>query len=221
MNITLITSVCYTPKTPFTYIETRSTFTVSERISQLLETIESIRKNIPNTLIALVECSNFTEEEELMIEKNIDIYINLINTPNSIENVYSIYKGRGEQYMTLHALKILQPIFRGKFLFKISGRYTLTKDFEYNLYDNQYMNFLAINGDFLNVNTAMYKLCKDDIERLILYFETDFEKVITKYKGSYEQYMAEFTRIDYSRIKYMSKLGLRGKVSVTGEEWSS
>jgi hypothetical protein len=224
MNIVLITSVCYTPNIPFTYIATRSVFSHEERFTQLLSTIKSVRDNIPRSYVVLVECSKFDKNELDQLKSQVDLFINLIDRPFATSNVFSIYKGSGERYMTLEALKELTEVNLPeipRYLFKISGRYTLSDEFQYSNYDNDYMNFLAIGGDITNVNTAMYKICAPDVCGLITYFETDPNKVVEKYKGSYEQYMSEFVSNNRHRVKIMNRLGLQGLVSVTGEAWKN
>lgn len=223
MDIFLITSVCYTPDTPFTYISTRSVFTPYERFKQLVKTIESIKNNVPDAYIVLVECSKFSTYELYILQPMVNTFINLINNNEAREHVFNIYKGSGERYMTLEALKQLYhlDIKNQRFLFKISGRYQLSDEFEYKRYYNNRMNFLAINGDYNNVNTAMYKLCWSDIPNFITYLEEPADKVVTKYNGSYEQYITEFVRLNRHRVLFIEKLGLEGYVSVTGELWKN
>ena len=52
-NVVLITSKIYVSNKPLTYINTRSIYSSEQRLNQTLETINSIKKYIPNYFIVL------------------------------------------------------------------------------------------------------------------------------------------------------------------------
>ncbi len=54
-NVFCITSVIHTSTNPLSYTNTRSIYTPSQRLSQTLETISSIRNNIPGAYILVIE----------------------------------------------------------------------------------------------------------------------------------------------------------------------
>ena len=68
-NLVLITSVINTPDKPLSYSKVRSVFTREERYEQTKKTIQSIKENIPDYKIMIVECTDFTEEEKSYFEK--------------------------------------------------------------------------------------------------------------------------------------------------------
>ena len=67
-NIVFITSKIYTSNEPFSYTNIRSVYTPEERFIQTLETIVSIRKNIPNPYIILFDNSIFTNNDYCNID---------------------------------------------------------------------------------------------------------------------------------------------------------
>ena len=58
-NIVLITSKIIVSRNIFSYISIRSIYSIEERFKQIKETIISIRKNIPDVCIFLIDNSNF------------------------------------------------------------------------------------------------------------------------------------------------------------------
>ena len=73
-NLILVTSVINTPNKALSYSKIRSVFSRKERLEQTKKTINSIKHYIPDHKIFLVECSDFTEEEENILKK-IALYI--------------------------------------------------------------------------------------------------------------------------------------------------
>ena len=108
-NIVLITSIINTPDIPFTYTYTRSVFTSNERFLQTVNTINSIKKMIPNSIIVLVECSELTNEQNDFFLNNVNYLINLYNSSNK-NKVYSYFKAVGEGNMTYCGLHIIKSI---------------------------------------------------------------------------------------------------------------
>ena len=160
-NITLITSVVNTPNIPLSYTQTRSIYTVDERFEQTKKTIRTIREKIPNNKIFLIECSQLTPNQRDYFTQNTEIFINIYYSPNHklINRMFTPSKSMGEGTMTIVALEYLfenNIIFDN--LFKISGRYWLNDNFNYELYNNKYAVIKYINNDVNNALTALYKL---------------------------------------------------------------
>jgi len=141
MNIVIVTSKIYTTKKPFSYSSTRSIYTPTERFEQTLDTIQSIRRNIPNVIIVLFDNSEFPVEQYSLLEKSVDHFLNVTN--NAIVNEYtnnSAYKIYGEIVQTYELLTFIEKSLHYKIdiqnVFKISGRYVINDHFDYNKYDN-------------------------------------------------------------------------------------
>lgn len=214
-NLVLVTSVCYTQDTPYTYTSTRSVFNSGERFNQLKETLESIKSKIPDSYIFLVEYSPFNKEENEYLNSHCDFIYNLFGEDLDSE-IFGKYKALGERVMTLRALEIICQRFVFENIFKISGRYKYSEKFDYSLYDNDKMNFYPIHGDVNNINTCGYKLPYKYLSGFINYLDNTRQDAIDKYSGSYERYISSFVQKNINEVNLLTTLGITGKVSVCG-----
>ena len=215
-NITLITSVVNTPNIPLSYIQTRSIYTVDERFEQTKKTIQTIREKIPNNKIFLIECSQLTPNQRDYFTQNTEIFINIYYSPNHklINRMFTPSKSMGEGTMTIVALEYLfenNIIFDN--LFKISGRYWLNDNFNYELYNNNYSVIKYINNDVNNALTALYKLPKSLLNQwyvFLLNSEQNFINCI-----GYEEIFAHFLQAVETK-QSIEKIGISGNISVCG-----
>lgn len=215
-NIVLITSICYPSQNPFTYINIRSVYTHKERFEQLKQTIHSARTKIPNSYIFLVEYSDFDKEELEYLYRYCDFVYNLKDKMLD-EEIHSKYKALGERIMTLMALDYIHNNYNAKNIFKISGRYMYSENFDYNIYNNDKMNFYPIYGNINNISTCGYKIPTKYLNKYLEYLSTTRETIINIYSGSYEQYIAAFVIQNINNIIFLEKLGIEGRVSVSGD----
>lgn len=123
----IITSVVQTTNKPLNYSEIRSVYSHQQRFEQTLETIESVRKNIPNVHVLLIECSPPSEWMD-QLKVRVDQFINL--EFNEIVN-NGIEKGLGEKTLVLHALSNLTEEYAN--IYKITGRYLLIDNWHFNV----------------------------------------------------------------------------------------
>jgi hypothetical protein len=144
MNLIIVTSVINTINEPLSYTETRSVFTAEQRFEQTIKSIESIKKNIKNSFIVLVEGSQIDEKYETILKNIVDHYYNVSNNVEIRKNIDSSSKLRGEISLII---SYLSSEFFDKSLFKtiskLSGRYYLTD------------NFIDID-DYLKNNNVLY-----------------------------------------------------------------
>jgi hypothetical protein len=216
-NITLITSVIDTPNTPLSYINTRSIYTKEERFIQTKNTIKTMKENIPNNKIFVVECSLLSNEESNYFKENTDYFINLYYVNDVINRIYSISKSMGEGTMTIYALKYLfdnKIVFDN--LFKISGRYWLNHFFNYNTFNNNSNVIHYINHDSNNCLTALYKINYDTTKKwyeYLLISENKFKNCI-----GYELIFADFMKTvnDHEKKIVNTAYGVSGYISVDG-----
>ena len=217
MDIVLITSIILTPNTPLSYTNTRSIYTREERYEQTKNTIESV-KRITNKKVIMIECSDLSEEEECYFKNNVDIFINIyrLNNPTLVSYIHSASKSLGEGTMTIVALNYLfENNIQFKYLFKLSGRYALTNNFNYNIYDND--NILAqYYCDKFYASTILYKL-PYDISKLWHKFLMNSMDLFLKCEG-YERVFSLFlsTIESQDRIVDCKQMGVCGNVSVSG-----
>jgi hypothetical protein len=216
-NITLITSIIDTPNTPLSYIKTRSVFSKEQRFEQTKKTILSIREKIPNNKILLVECSILTSEERDFFIENVDYFLNVYDTNDNdlINRMFTISKSMGEGTMTIIALQyIFNNNINFDYLYKISGRYWLNDNFNYNLFDNNLSCIHNIYNNTNNVFTCFYKLTNKmtyDWFQFLLNSEDDFINCV-----GYEVIFAKFLINYNNNIIIENKIGINGYVTVCG-----
>jgi hypothetical protein len=217
MNITLITSIINTPNIPLSYIKTRSIYTREERFEQTKKTIESIKEKIPDNKIFVIECSQLTVDESDYFNSKVDIFINIMETNNKnlIDRMFTKSKAMGEGTMTIFAINYLfSNQIQCKNLFKISGRYWLTENFQYSNFNNECAVIKYIDNDTTNALTSLYKLPQTKIfdwYEFLINSEDDFRKCI-----GYENIFAKFINT-IPNVIVMDKIGIAGNIAVSGD----
>jgi hypothetical protein len=174
-NLILITSKIYVSNNSFSYSKIRSIYTPEERFLQTLNTINSVKKNIPDAYIILFDNSNFKNNFYFnKIKESVDTFLNI--TDNQFLNYCTDicqYKAFAEISQLLEIYKILfkKVNFKNiKNLFKITGRYVVNNDFCYAKYDNK-NNIIKQNEKIKDRTywyTCFYKINKHFIHQ---YFE--------------------------------------------------
>ena len=173
-NIVLITSKIITSNNPFSYTNKRSIYSSEERFEQTLETIESIKKYIPNYFIVLFDNSFFNQRTESILKKNVDLLINIKDDEvlNYYTNNYP-FKAFSDIYQQIQFYETFMKyieILKIKNFFKISGRYFINKHFNYNSFNND-KNIFKKNKDVKDRKyyyTCFFKLNKNILNE---YFE--------------------------------------------------
>lgn len=213
--ITLITSVINTPNSPLSYSNVRSVFTRQERFEQTKKTVQSIKENLPNSKIIIVECSDLSEEENIYFKENCDYILNLWNKKELHNYIFGPSKSLGEGIMTIEAFKYIEQLqFEYDYLYKISGRYWLNENFKIHNIENNI--FKRINKNENNIFTALYKIDKKTVEKLV-YFLIDNIENMKKCIG-YEVLMSQFVKnIDKELVDI---IGLSGAVTVCGSKYN-
>lgn len=219
-NLCLITSVVNTPNLPLSYISSRSIYTWKQRYEQTIQTLSSIKEKIPNVKIFLIECSEFKEDDEKYLINNCDYYLNLYNNEKLQKNIFGVSKSLGEGTMTIQALNfIISNDIKFNNMFKISGRYFLSKKFDYNKFNNENIVVKKIEGNINNIFTALYKLNEDDIVTFKIFLEKNIEnmKNCIGYEILFGMYLKH---INYKNVLFIDNyIGLKGYVSGCGSEY--
>ena len=212
-NLVLITSVINTPNIPLSYSNTRSVFSRYERFLQTKKTIESIKNKLPNDKIIIVECSDLNQEETDYLKDNCDYILNLWEKKELHNSIFGISKSLGEGTMTIEAFKYIKDL-EYNYLYKISGRYWLNTNFEIGKIQSNV--FKRINNNENNIFTALYKIDKNSVEKLLLFLSQNIEAM--KKCIGYEILMSHFVKnIDK---KLVDIIGLSGFVTVCGSEYN-
>jgi hypothetical protein len=203
----VIVSTIYFPEQPLSYIKTRSIFSPEQRIDQTLETIQSIRKKVPNAQIVLVESGNRYVSQ---FEGCVDYYIFSGNNFFVRHAVKSKYKGLGEVVILLSLRKLLANI-DCDYIFKISGRYFLNEDFSLEYLFTDKFCFLK-SDDKKSISTRLYwfpkKLLRAYIKRLfvsipILFFGKNVESCF-------------LFLFPTQKIYFLKRLGVSGYIAPVG-----
>jgi len=124
-------------------------YTEDQRRQQTLNTIESVRKYIPNAYIVICEMSGvaLTDQQVNIFEKNSDQLINftkdsaVVELYDSTDN-WDVVKNVTEVLCFGRALKILKATGvtdNAQRIFKLSGRYVIDERFDFSTYE-QYKN---------------------------------------------------------------------------------
>lgn len=181
LNVVLIPSKIYFSNNPFSYTTNRSIYSPAERLSQLFDTISSIRQHIPQSYIVLIDNSNFCQNEHDLLDQKVDHFINTIN-----DNVLTFFtdlcehKSLGEISLLLKAKDHIKNL-KIKNLFKISGRYVLNDNFNFSNFISNHnifkKNYNIIDREYYY--TCLYKIKPDYID--------DYFNVLTKYIDSFLQ----------------------------------
>jgi len=173
VNIVVISSKIKVSDTKYTYGNTRSIYKMETRFIQTLNTIESIRKYIPNSFIILVDNSELPENMFKILSNMTDIFSNDFQ---SVElNKYTdntIHKFIGETAQLVHISGIITSVcekYNVIGLFKISGRYVINDKFIYTQFVNE-NNIFKLATDVPMDNyyyTCFYKIGKSYIDTYI------------------------------------------------------
>jgi hypothetical protein len=129
----IVTSIVEISDKPLSFTSIRSVYTYQQRFEQTLETIESIRKHLPNTDIILAECSPDSDYMK-ELEKRVDMFINTY--PNDLI-LNGRHKGICEAQLMLYVFDRVD-LSQYQNIFKMTGRYKLTDRFDRSLWLNDY-----------------------------------------------------------------------------------
>ena len=218
-NLILITSVINPSNNPLSYSKIRSVYSRDERLEQTKKTISSIRQNIPEHKIFLVECSDFTEEEDKYFKENCDYILNLWNNKDLHDKIFGISKSLGEGTMTINALEyIFQEKIEFNNLYKICGRYWLNDDFNYNVYNNTKDIFKKINNNINNIFTSFFKITNKTAKKLLLFLKKNEIAMINCI--GYEVLFSKFLNVlEYKNVEFIDYIGYEGNVTVCGSKY--
>jgi len=188
----IITSVIETTNKPLNYSEIRSIYSHQQRFEQTLETIESLRKYMPDVHILLIECSPPSEWME-QIKAKVDQFINL-EFHELVNN--SLEKGLGEKTLLLGALSNLTETYDN--IYKITGRYVLQNKIEWE--PSELPTFCKTNnyGVENSVHTFFYRIPNSKLSL--------FKEIIELYEyGCIENWISFNFR---NKINFVERIGI-------------
>jgi hypothetical protein len=218
-NVVLITSKIYVSDKKFSYVNNRSVYTVKQRFEQTIETIKSIRINIPNSHIILFDNSIFDNNYKKILENNVDTFINI--TDDKILNFYTNdyeYKAFSD---ISQQLSFYNTFFKNvdinsfKNFFKISGRYSINNTFNFNNYDNEH-NIFKKNDKVLDRDyyyTCFYKLNTNILNEYFISLQNLIDNK-NLYENSYSDLEVILPRLFIDRISLVENLGITQRIAI-------
>ena len=130
-----------------------SAYDEQQRFEQTLETIECIRKKVPNSYVVLFECSSksIDENQKDILKEKTDLFLEFYNEP-VLKAIYENLEARPELITygkslletrgLLNTLYVIQKhnIFNdSQRVFKLTGRYLLNDDFDIQDYESKFL----------------------------------------------------------------------------------
>ena len=227
-DLVLILSVIKTPRLPLSYTWKRSSFSHDGRWKQTLNTFRTVKHYLPNAKVMMVECSDLDEDKMKVVNENVDFFINKFDDEDHKAIIYDKWKAHGEATQTLTAFEyIKEHNIHFKNLFKISGRYYMTHDFKYDLYDNDMQIFKALPNHepcpeinkLGSISTRLYKIPYKSMEILDKFLRNyrgamQRRGMMSTYEKVFAQYLLETKYENTVIVKEPDKVGVEGKVSV-------
>ena len=187
-------------------------------MTQTINTINSVRRFIPDSHIVLLDNSILNNFEKNVFNKMVDTFINI--TDNNVLNYYTDvfqYKAFGEINQTLQFLDLFFQCdyTKTKNFFKITGRYEINAEFDYNQYDNN----LNIFKKSLSIKekeyyyTCFYKLDKSILKEVQNVF-LNFIKNKEQYMNNYSDLEVIFPNAIIDKIEMVDTLGIVENIGV-------
>jgi hypothetical protein len=216
MDIFLITSVIDTCNKPLSYSSRRSVYTCEERLNQTVETIQSIKKYVPNAYIVLIDGSGrlLTSQEKLLLDGVNNIIE--ITDEASLQDIQNKYKAIGECRLILNFLN--SPLFKSLQInrfFKISGRYHLQEGFNINDFLSDKISIRAIRMQYNTVVVFGYSISNNYLD----FFKNRIQDIYNTYesRNPMETSLEDILFYDYNDTKIyhlVDKLYIGGYVAV-------
>ena len=219
-NVVFITSKIYVSNAKFSYATNRSIYTPEQRYYQTIETILSIRMNIPNSYIILFDNSVFKDHQQFnFLNNNVDVFLNITNdeTLNFYTDRYE-YKAFSDMYQQLmmyNSFLKFVDLKTIKNIFKISGRYVINSSFHFKNFDNNDIIFKK-NKDVIDRDyyyTCFYKLTPT----IIIEYFNKLQMLINN-KHLYENNTSDLEvilpKLFINKMKPLQNLGITQRISV-------
>ena len=215
--IVIITSVIHIKRT----INIKSYCDDNIRLQQTLNTIETVKKYLPNSYILLSEGSTLTEEEYEKLSSLVN-HVLLIDSPD-------ITKGKsiGELRILIESMNYInsRKLEYNK-IYKLSGRYWLNESFDDTKYSESLYTFKLRRADSYFVRYVLYgrevitflfcvpRIKSKEFYQLITGIHYKLTNLVFFKFMNIETCM--FLSIDDSEINYINRLGCSGKSGPSG-----
>jgi hypothetical protein len=221
-NVILITSKIYVSNKKFSYSDKRSIYSKEERFIQTIETINSIKKYIPDYFIILFDNSDFNNFEKTVLNNIVDCFLNIIDDDNL--NYYTnkckikAYAEVSQQLKFFDLFIVTENNNLNKInnFYKISGRYLINDTFDFKQFNNDKTIFKKDLDNTKNnyYFTSFYKLDKN----ILIYYHNKLKYLLNN-KIEYLDNDLEIILPDLIK-KYISEidnLGITQRIAVWNE----
>ena len=194
-------------------------YSVEERFSQTLQTIESIRDLKKDCKIVFCENSPIQRQHREELEKKVDKFISINEGDIYYEKLnfqgYTSGKSVAECYQMVNVIEYLEKLEYSTVI-KISARYFLLDKFDINKFINDKINFRELDHGYLCCSTVLYsfpkihsKLFQRKLIDLIPQMKItgkDIETSIHTIKKDYPDY-----------VNFVDYIGVAGNLSPSGD----
>lgn len=183
------------------------------RFLETIETIDSVRDRASGSIILLIDNSiqRLSEDLEDIVRSRVDFYIYIGNRKPCIEFNRNGVRSAGEAYILLVAIDFIQrnlkdPIDR---VFKLSGRYRLTSEFDISEYDDErYRGRYCFRVDDVCLHTRLWSFCSTLIKEVK---RTIQDSLVTIFNQQINIEEALFIHIDKKLLINKEKIHCEGK----------
>ena len=208
-NFVLVTSTICFSHIPLPHSPVRSVYSDSERFQQTIVSLEQVRKKIPDSLIIVLENSPVPDRYVGELKKRSDFVVLFAHDRTAVRYRDSPNIGSGELYMIARTLEFLENI-RYRRLFKLSGRYYPTNDFDYGKFPSDRFGFLKKDNFF---STRLYCVPKN-LERM---YGIQIQKSLKLARKGLSIESTVLKDVPEDKICYLPFLGIAGNISHNGE----
>jgi len=144
-NVVLLSSAIVVSNIPLSYTDIRSVASPHTRYSQTVKNINIIRYKVPNVAIILIDPTDIPEPWKTYLRSIVDIYENCSDDPTIATMTNTCFnKGAAECAQLIKGLDHVHTFHNAKTIFKISGRYYLSKSFNISAFDTEKVCFKLI-----------------------------------------------------------------------------
>lgn len=201
-------------------------FSHQERFAQTLETIESIKRYAPNSLILVADASvNDATEELNVLSSRVNSIISLKDNPQVQELSRTGQQSRSECLILLNVLHILkdEPNLDVDRIFKITGRCVLEESFKLSDYEGlegkyviqkkreTWMNPVAFGANYL-YNTRLLSFDKSLMDNYRQVLENSFGIL-----GPIDFEHAHYVNLPKDLVVEFDRVHLAGREASTGK----
>lgn len=204
----LVASTIRTGAAPLSYTSSRSVYSAAERLEQTVEGLRSVRLRVPSATVALLENSDIPAAWERRLLGECDWLLRSDRHPLGRLLRDGPFKGGAEAFQLAAALTTV-PVPADERIFKLSGRYSLTEDFELERFPRSGFCVNAFGGV---TSTVLYSVGADVRG---LYLEHLRRTVRETGRGTQLENLL-FAGVPAGSLHEVDVLGVTGLVAVDG-----